>query len=184
MSEPENVTERSANAVLFWDIDGTLLTTGRAGVFALEDALRELHGADSSLQEVITATGLTDAGIAEISLGAVGTDSSAEAVDSFLRAYERSLPAALHRRRGRVLPNVLGVLGALATRDDVLSLLLTGNTRNGAGAKLAHYGLERFFPNGGSFCVEQKPREEIARRARSLARSQKDCFRRCRPACS
>ena len=28
--------------VLFWDIDGTLLTTARAGVFAWEEAVREL----------------------------------------------------------------------------------------------------------------------------------------------
>jgi phosphoglycolate phosphatase-like HAD superfamily hydrolase len=29
---------------LFWDLDGTLLTTARAGVFSLEDALEQVTG--------------------------------------------------------------------------------------------------------------------------------------------
>jgi len=32
--------------VLFWDIDGTLLTTAKAGVFAWNEAVRELTGRD------------------------------------------------------------------------------------------------------------------------------------------
>ena len=49
--------------VLFWDIDGTLLSTARAGVFAWEGAIREVLGSDRSLDSFPTA-GLTDAEIA------------------------------------------------------------------------------------------------------------------------
>ncbi len=41
--------------LLFWDIDGTLLTTGRAGVFAWEDALHEVAGVRADLSEFDTA---------------------------------------------------------------------------------------------------------------------------------
>ncbi|PSN20266.1 phosphatase, partial [filamentous cyanobacterium CCP5] len=49
--------------VLFWDIDGTLLTTGRAGIFALEDAAVEVIGHPVNLSQLKTA-GLTDVEIA------------------------------------------------------------------------------------------------------------------------
>src|SRR5262249_5478213 len=87
------------------------------------------------------------------------------------------LPAALHRRQGAVLPNVREVLEDLESRDDVRSILLTGNTRAGAHAKLRHYGLDRFFPDGvGAFCEGPEPRAEIARRARALAEGAKRLY--------
>lgn len=153
--------------VLFWDIDGTLLTTARAGVFALEDAAREVCGASPDFQALHTA-GLTDAEVAALAIETCGTEASEELVDTFLRAYERRLPDSLHRRKGHVMPGVVAVLDHLAERDDVTSLLLTGNTPDGARAKLAHYGLDGYF-DGGAFCVDRGGRESIARRARELA---------------
>ena len=44
--------------VLFWDIDGTLLTTAKAGVFAWEDAVREFTGREFELVRMRIA-GLT-----------------------------------------------------------------------------------------------------------------------------
>ena len=50
---------------------------------------------------------------------------------------------------GHVLPNVREILEtACAGATDVRSYLLTGNTRGGAQAKLTHYGLWSFFPDG------------------------------------
>ena len=40
------------------------------------------------------------------------------------------------------------ILERLAHRSDVRSYLLTGNTRGGARAKLTHYDLFRYFPDG------------------------------------
>jgi len=153
--------------VLFWDIDGTLLTTARAGVFALEDAAREVCGAQPDFQALKTA-GLTDAEVAALAVESCGREASEELVNAFLRAYERRLPDSLHRRKGRVMPGIVAVLDHLADRDDVTSLLLTGNTPAGAKAKLAHYGLDRYF-DGGAFCIDAAGRESIARRARQLA---------------
>src|SRR6266536_532656 len=116
---------------LFWDLDGTLLTTARAGVFALEAALRDLTGRDLNLQELVTA-GLTDAEVAALSLEAAGEEAGEPRVAEFLRAYESHLPECLHRRAGHVMPGVREALEDLAARDDVASFLLTGNTPGGA----------------------------------------------------
>jgi phosphoglycolate phosphatase len=155
-------------AALFWDIDGTLLTTARAGVFALQDALREIVGVDHDLQALETA-GLTDAEVVALCLREAGCPDDAETVTRFLGVYEQHLPHALPRRDGRVLEGVVELLEDLAPRGDIALYLLTGNTRAGAAAKLEHYGLLRYFRSGGAFCDGPGDREGIARRARALA---------------
>jgi phosphoglycolate phosphatase len=160
---------RSASRVLFWDIDGTLLTTARAGVFALEAAAQEVCGVQADFQS-LTTSGLTDAEVAALAIRTcTGAEGAPAVVARFLRAYERHLPERLHLRRGRVLPGVIEVLDDLAARPAVHSLLLTGNTPAGARAKLAHYGLADYFPDG-AFCADGDDREGIARRALALAR--------------
>lgn len=154
-------------AVLCWDIDGTLLTTARAGVFALEEAAREVLDTVPDFSSLPTA-GLTDAEVAALALRTCGAQDSPENVSHFLRAYESHLPDRLSWRQGRVLPGVVEVLDHLAPREDVACILLTGNTEAGAGAKLAHYGLTGRF-DAGAFCTGVDDRETIARRAHALA---------------
>jgi phosphoglycolate phosphatase-like HAD superfamily hydrolase len=156
--------------VVFWDIDGTLLTTARAGVFALEDAARDVLGVDASFAELRTS-GLTDWEVAALAIQTVGGCDDPLTVRAFLRAYERHLPERLHMRRGAVLPGVIEILDHLDRTRGVLSLLLTGNTRGGARAKLAHYGIQRYFRDG-AFCVDGLDRVEIARRALTIAAKQ------------
>jgi phosphoglycolate phosphatase-like HAD superfamily hydrolase len=150
---------------VFWDIDGTLLTTARAGIFALQDASLEVCNRELDLATMQTA-GMTDAEIAiEICRGFGVPDRAGD----FLRAYARLLPARLSRRRGAVLPNVHEILELLDERDDVVNFLLTGNVRAGAEAKLRHYGLWQFFAQtGGAFSVEGSDRPSIARAAQAL----------------
>ena len=153
---------------LFWDIDGTLLTTARAGIFALEEAAEEVLGERIDMSTMRTA-GLTDAEIARDLCASRGAGDPGT-VAAFLAAYERLLPERLACRQGRVLPNVRENLDALSARDDVVNMLLTGNVAGGAKAKLRHYGLwEHFADTGGAFSVEGSDRPSIARRARELA---------------
>jgi phosphoglycolate phosphatase len=156
-------------AVIFWDIDGTLLLTGRAGIIALERAVEEICGATCALDALATA-GLTDAEVAALVLETAGVARDPETAERLLCSYERFLPDVLPLRRGRVLPGVLDVLTDLDGRPEVENLLLTGNTAAGAQAKLAHYGLDRFFPRGGAFCTGVETRPQIAARALELAR--------------
>ncbi|UUY05682.1 haloacid dehalogenase-like hydrolase [Svornostia abyssi] len=153
--------------VLLWDIDGTLLSTARAGVFALEHAARVVTGAPVDLQAVPTA-GMTDAQIAEQVLRNAGHTASEHEVQVFLDAYAAALPGVLGRRTGRVLPGVREVLDDLADDPGVLSLLLTGNIAAGAAAKLAHYRLDDVLADG-AFCTGPGPRSAIAERAMQRA---------------
>jgi len=153
--------------VLFWDIDGTLLTTKRAGVFALEEAAREVCGAAPDFASLDTA-GLSDHEVALLAIHECGGDASPELASAMLRAYERHLPERLGWRQGGPLPGVVDILDHLRERDDVTSLLLTGNTPAGAKSKLEHYGLAEYFA-GGAFCVDGDDRPMIARRALDVA---------------
>lgn len=154
--------------VLFWDIDGTLLTTARAGVFAWEGAVRELTGREFELVSMRIA-GLTDFQIAERTFQTMGIEADPIFLRRFVDRYGELLPSSLPRKQGTVMPNVCEILECLRHRSDVRSYLLTGNTRAGAHAKLTHYNLLRYFPDG-AFAEDTGDRGSIARRALSLAR--------------
>lgn len=154
--------------VLFWDIDGTLLTTGKAGVPAWEAAVREVTGKEFELSS-IRVPGLTDYQIAVKTFELLGVDADEPTLRRMVRRYEEMLPDYLPLKQGRVLPNVREILESLRDRTDVRSYLLTGNTRDGARAKLTHYGLFGYFPDG-AFAEDARARSTIASRALELAR--------------
>ena len=156
--------------VLFWDIDGTLLTTGRAGILAWEDACRDITGHTLDFQTLET-DGLTDHQVAMRIMEQAGHPFSEVDLQRMVDVYERRLPERLHMRKGRVLEGVRESLDHLrANRQDVHSMLLTGNTEAGARAKLAHYGLAEFF-DGGGFSVGSGPRSTIAAGALKAVRA-------------
>lgn len=157
--------------LIFWDIDGTLLTTAKAGIHAWEEALQVTAGVDADLEQFDTA-GHPDFGIARRLLNefAGGTADPAREL-ALVRAYEARLPSALGRRTGRVLPNVRSILERLAGEPGTCSVLLTGNTRAGAAAKLTHYGLDGFF-RSGAFSEPGADRAAIARAALNVARQE------------
>jgi len=154
--------------VLFWDIDGTLLTTGKAGVPAWEEAVREVVGFDFQLTSFRVA-GLTDFQIAVRTFEMLGVEPDEARLRRMVKRYEELLPEALPKKNGRVLPNVREILEHLGARSDVRSYLLTGNTRGGARAKLTHYDLFKYFSDG-AFAEDASDRSVIATRALDLAR--------------
>lgn len=155
--------------VLFWDIDGTLLTTGRAGIFALQDAASEIVQTQIDLSDLETA-GLTDWEIATKILTAHNFLPDTLTVQRLLQRYGEYLPASLPRRQGAVLRGVREILDHLQRRTDVVSMLLTGNIQAGAQAKLAHYGLDGYFTQG-AFADQAVDRPTIARQALSMAQA-------------
>jgi phosphoglycolate phosphatase-like HAD superfamily hydrolase len=154
--------------ILFWDIDGTLLTTGKAGVPAWEAAVRETTGKDFQLSS-IRIPGLTDFQIAARTFEMLGVQPGDGLLERMVKRYEDLLPSALPLKQGHVLPNVREILEVLGVREDIRSYLLTGNTRRGARAKLTHYDLLKYFPDG-AFAEDQGVRASIAARALELAR--------------
>jgi len=157
--------------VVFWDIDGTLLTTGRAGIFAWQEALGEVAGVEANLWSFDTA-GHPDFGIARRLLREVAgfADPDSALVRRLVERYEDRLPAALNRRAGRVLPNVREILEELARDPGACSMLLTGNTRRGAETKLRHYGRDGYLKDGG-FSDGDADRSASARTARRLVQT-------------
>jgi phosphoglycolate phosphatase-like HAD superfamily hydrolase len=152
---------------LFWDIDGTLLTTAGAGMAAWRDAAADVAGGPVDLSGLVTG-GLPDAEIAAtIGRRLPGTADDAR-IARIISSYEGLLPAHLPKSAGRVLDGVREILEDLRGRVGVLSLLLTGNTRAAAAAKLAYYGLDGYFA-GGAFSDGAIDRADIARTALALA---------------
>lgn len=159
--------------VVFWDIDGTLLTTARAGIHAWEQAARDVLGTAVDFEDLPTA-GRTDSQIATVIIEVCGFEATGDSVSRMLRSYEQHLPERLGWRQGAVLPNVREILDDLNGDPRVLSLLLTGNTAGGATAKLTHYGLIDDFADAdgellGAFCADGDDRDAIARRALQVA---------------
>lgn len=155
--------------VLFWDIDGTLLNTGRAGMIAWNESVRELTGREFDLKTELRTAGLTDFQIAVQTFEIMGLNPEPGLIERLVRRYEELLPASLPRRNGYVFPNVRDILEHLRQRPDIRSYLLTGNTRGGARAKLTYYGLMEFFSDG-AFAEDAADRSVIARRALELAK--------------
>lgn len=151
----------SPPTVVLWDIDGTLLSTGRAGIKAWEDAVHEVLGHPTDLS-IMRTSGLTDPMIARQILVASGHDPDPEVERSMLERYCQGLPGCLTPARGGVLPGVMEVLEDLQSRADVIVALLTGNMRAGARAKLDCYGLSNYFESGG-FGDDGFERSEIGR---------------------
>jgi phosphoglycolate phosphatase-like HAD superfamily hydrolase len=155
--------------ILFWDIDGTLITTGRAGMFAWHDSVEEVTGRRLDVRTELRTAGLTDYQIAVMTFEMLGLAPAPDLVTRMVRRYEELLPSSLPLKKGCVLPNVREILEQLRERPDVRSYLLTGNTRGGARAKLTYYGLIDFFPDG-AFAEDVGDRAAIAERALELAK--------------
>jgi phosphoglycolate phosphatase-like HAD superfamily hydrolase len=162
------VSANGYEGAILWDLDGTLLSTAKAGRIALRASILELTGREADYGNLPTS-GLTDTEVAAIALEAVGVEPNDELLLRVREGYERRLPEALLQREGGVLPGIADALAELETRGRVVSLLLTGNTPNGARIKLERYGLEAHFPHGGGFCEGHGGRVPIARRAFELA---------------
>jgi len=153
--------------LLLWDIDGTLLHTGSAGITAWSDAVAAELGREISLEGFTTA-GLTDPDIAH-RLAEAHFEAAPGVAERLLGGYVRNLPARLTTGNGRVMPNVREILESADARPDYESALLTGNVESGGRIKLAHYGLEELL-TWGAFADGTRDRDAVARRALDEAR--------------
>jgi phosphoglycolate phosphatase-like HAD superfamily hydrolase len=155
--------------IILFDIDGTLLLTGGAGLDALSCAFRDLYGVDGAAAGV-EFHGRTDPlilhSIAERHLAR--TLSAAE-LDAIVARYLEHLPRTLAERPFRILPGVTDLLEALSARGDVVLGLATGNFEPAAWSKLRRGGLDGYFSFGG-FGSDHADRAELTRLAVSRGR--------------
>lgn len=134
-----------------FDIDGTLVDTGGAGMAALNEATRELFGDEGPPLDL---AGSTDLGIVANIHAHFEIEPTRERIDAYFRIYlERlDLNLATGGYPGRVFDGVPEMLAALAAREGATIGLLTGNIAGGAAAKMRHYKLDHHFPFGAYGC--------------------------------
>src|SRR5207237_5681123 len=154
--------------LLLFDIDGTLIHSGGAGVEALKRAFKERFEIEDDLRDIEIA-GMTDSGIVASILKKHKIPATAENVAAFLDSYVHFLSKELPRRKGKLLPGVLELLEKLKTRKHLVLGLLTGNVSRGAQLKLGHYGVWHFF-EFGAFADDHHDRIRLCEFARSRAR--------------
>ncbi|XEQ92075.1 Pyrophosphatase PpaX [Sporomusa carbonis] len=157
--------------ILFWDIDGTLIRTSKAGLYAFRQATEELWGKSVDFADIATA-GMTDNYIGrQVIQTVLEREASQDEIATLCRRYESILPEQLAAREGFVLPRVRNILSRLCEQDDYKLLLLTGNSKQGAHVKLRHFELEQYFDFACSaFSEQSEHRVEIARRALDIIR--------------
>ena len=136
--------------LVLFDIDGTLVLTGGAGVRAMNHAGETVLGVQNLLDGVPIA-GRTDWIIFSDALRKIGRELDG-ALFSRLRAAHiaRMREEILHPGEGvkDVLPGVRELLDRLADHRDVVLGLITGNFHDAARVKLEYFDLWRYFPTG------------------------------------
>jgi phosphoglycolate phosphatase-like HAD superfamily hydrolase len=155
--------------VLFFDIDGTLLSSGGAGKAAMEAGLAAAFGV-TRIDHTIPYRGRTDRAIMRDLLEQHGVPATEPNLAKLVSAYLDRLPDYLSNHSGRVLPGVAALLEAVALRDTVVTGLLTGNLERGARVKLSHFGLWRHFAFGG-YGDRHLKRNDVAHEALSVLRT-------------
>ena len=135
--------------LILFDIDGTLVLTGRAGMRAMNRACSDIVRGEA-------LTGMAFGGRTDWSI-----------LDDIVRQHGRTLDDTLLRdlrqryvehlveeidRPGEgvkdVMPGIRELLAALDKRDDAALALLTGNFVEGAQIKLEYFDLWKYFPCG------------------------------------
>ncbi len=134
-----------------FDIDGTLVDTGGAGMAALEETTREVFGESGPPLDL---AGATDLGIVIGIHEHFSVEPTRERIAAYLDIYQQRLDWNLAHGGfpGRVIEGVTGFLETLAVRPHATLGLLTGNTAGGAASKTRHFGLASYFPFGAYGC--------------------------------
>lgn len=154
--------------LVLYDIDGTLIASGGAGVRAFAAVARTTFGRHDGLAHLNFA-GRTDRSIIREFFHLHDIPAVPENFDRFLDDYVFWLDHFLEQLHGRVLPGVEESLHSLnSLGDPPLVGLLTGNIRLGAEIKLRHYRLWHPF-RVGAFADDHEDRDEIAAIARDRA---------------
>lgn len=151
--------------LVLFDIDGTLIRTGGAGVTAFARVSEHLYGRPGGTAS-LRFHGATDTGLVRDFLQAHGVADTRDERQRFLNAYLFWLDHQLSLNSGEVCPGVRDFLTGLRRLDHPpLIGLLTGNIRLGAELKLRAHQLWEGFHVGG-FGDDHEDRAEIARAAR------------------
>ena len=157
--------------LILFDIDGTLVLTGRAGLRAMNRACADEVGHDNAMEGVEFA-GRTDWSILRDVMRNNGKAMDRPLLDRLNRRYVAHLAEEIQlpgKGVKDVMPGIRPLLDALQERNDVALGLLTGNFIEGARIKLEYFDLWKYFPCG-AFGGDSANRNDLVPVAISRAR--------------
>lgn len=142
--------------IVLFDVDGTLIKAGGAGVRALNKAIKKMCGVEDVCSK-LSWQGVTDKANFDAAFrqarGRKPTAGEAHKIESL---YIKCLPAEIAVSiKGKNYAKIKGVeklLKKLSKNKDVLIGLGTGNLKRGACLKLEPSGLAKYFSFGGYGC--------------------------------
>jgi phosphoglycolate phosphatase len=134
-----------------FDIDGTLVDTGGAGMTALNEATRAVFGSDGPPLDL---AGATDLGVIAKIYQHFEVELTHVLTHSYFEIYHERLRWNLMHGGfpGKVYHGVTELLDQLSARPTATLGLLTGNTAGGAAVKVHHFGLAEHFAFGAYGC--------------------------------
>ncbi len=146
--------------LILFDIDGTLVDSGSAGVRALDSAFREILSIENAFRNISMA-GKTDLQIVKEGLSKHGLPSDNGFVPLIADSYMRHLSVEINNSDKHLKPGIVEALEALKLRNDRYQVgLLTGNFEKGARIKLGAFGLNEYFATG-AFGSDNEDRNKL-----------------------
>ncbi len=144
--------------LILFDIDGTLIDSGGAGVQALDLAMKDLFSIENGFNGISMA-GKTDTQI--IKEGLIKHRISADGnVEVIVKAYLKHLGEQINNDRKHVKPGIYELLENLNRKREPGLGLLTGNLEQGARIKLEPFRLNGYFP-AGAFGSDDEDRNNL-----------------------
>ncbi len=144
---------------ILFDIDGTLLDSGGAGMRSLNRAFEEMFSIRSAF-DTISVAGKTDLQIIKEGLTMHGIQSPNGIIYEFFETYIRHLKTQVHTGKGRIKKGIPEILDILKSRGDCVLGLLTGNIEEGAMIKLKAFHLNSYFI-AGAFGSDSEDRNKL-----------------------
>lgn len=130
---------------LLWDIDGTLLVSGGAGIRAISETVKQRFNKDD-FDFGETMAGRTDSYIIKKIVKQYKSKYTAADAAGFFITYNQIFSKLLKTSNGNLLTNVKKTLEYLETsKDEFTSTLLTGNCKPSGMEKVKHFGINHHF---------------------------------------
>ncbi|MFB8037082.1 HAD family hydrolase [Streptomyces sp. NPDC056004] len=152
--------------LVLWDIDHTLIATRGLGRELFGECFEHVTGVRMEQQAAVD--GMTEPVIFRETARLHGITSDRAMFEAFARcsSERHRLRAGDLREHGHALPGAAAALGWLASLDDFVQTVVTGNIRAVAETKLAVFGLDTYirFPYGG-YGEDHDDRAELVRTA-------------------
>jgi len=144
--------------LLLFDIDGTLIDSGGAGVRSLNLAFKKIFSIENAFKEISMA-GKTDSQIIKECLQKHGLSANGD-FETVIEAYLFNLSREINNDKKHVKPGIYEILNSLSQKENILTGLLTGNIEMGARIKLEPFKLNKFFP-AGAFGSDHEDRNQL-----------------------